>query len=362
MFIKSLAVKNFRNLKPQKVVLKNGLNVFCGKNAQGKTNFLEGVLLCALGKSPRADKDKDLINWQCDWAVVKTEFQDRSGDGKIEIKLTKGEKKRVAVNTLPVLRIGELLGNINVIYFSPDEIAVIKQGPDARRRFIDVDLCQTDKNYFYSLGKYNKILAQRNNLLKTQKNNADVSEMLSIWDRQLASEGARIYMKRRAFLQKISPIAQKEHLFLTDGKEDLQLIYQSEVTGETLEEARQNILNALSQTLEKQLRLGFTCFGVHRDDVKFSVSGADIRKFGSQGQQRTAALALKLAEVDLLQQTAKDAPVLLLDDVFSEIDAQRKARLLEKTAEMQTLVTATEFQGEAAAIFSVEDGVITPKN
>ena len=201
---------------------------------------------------------------------------------------------------MPIAKIGELLGWLNVIYFSPAEIDVIREGPDERRRFMDIDLCQTDKTYFYSLGRYNKILDQRNNLLKKESNNASLAEMLSIWDRQLAKEGAKLFLKRLEFIQKISPIASEIHKHLTSGKETLDIVYQSEMQGETKQQAEDFLVQKLADTFDKQVKLGFTTSGVHRDDIRFSVNGIDIRKFGSQGQQRTAALALKLAEVKIL--------------------------------------------------------------
>ena len=364
MIVKGITVKNYRNLLHQRVELQKGLNVFCGLNAQGKTNFLECIVLSSLGKSPRTDKDKDLINWDKDFAQIKTEFCTATTDGEIEIKLSKTEKKRVAVNGLPIVKIGELLGWLNVIYFSPEEIKVIREGPDARRRFMDIDLCQTDKNYFYTLNRYNKILTQRNNLLKKENQNKDLKEMLSIWDRQLAKEGAKLYIKRRDFIQKIHPIAQEVHQRLTDGKEDMQIFYQTEMLGETVAEAETFLTEKLSQTFDKQVKLGFTTNGVHRDDIKFTVSDVDIRKYGSQGQQRTAALTLKISEVKLLKEIIGEYPVLLLDDVFSEIDALRRRRLLEYTADIQTILTATEIEEDLTCginykKFTVSNGKIS---
>ena len=364
MYVKSVTVKNFRNLKNQTVFLGKGLNLFRGLNAQGKTNFLEAVALCALGKSPRCDRDKELINWESEFASVKTDFVSYYGDGKVEIKLTRTEKKRVAINGLPILKIGELLGKINVVYFSPDEIAVIRQGPDARRRFMDIDLCQTDKNYFYTLGRYNRILFQRNNLLKSGGDS--LKQMLSIWDGQLADEGAKIFFKRQDFLAKLSPVASKIHEEITDGKEKLLLEFQSELNGKDKNEVKENFLKKLSDGFEKEARLCYTTTGPHRDDIKFSVNGVDIRKFGSQGQQRTAALSLKLAEVNLIAKLSDDPPILLLDDVFGELDGKRRNRLLNYAKGIQTIVTSAEpdieeIQGEAK-VFCVANGKITANN
>ncbi|MBQ9715665.1 MAG: DNA replication/repair protein RecF [Clostridia bacterium] len=343
MYVQSVFVKNYRNLKEQTVVLKNGLNVFCGLNAQGKTNFLECLVLSSLGKTPKSDKDRDIINWNEKSATIKTNVCTVNTKSQIEIKLTKGEKKRVATNGMPIAKIGELLGWLNVIYFSPAEIDVIREGPDERRRFMDIDLCQTDKNYFYTLGRYNKILNQRNNLIKKENNNKNLAEMLSIWDRQLAKEGAKLFLKRLDFIQKISPVACEIHKHLTSGKECLDVVYQSEMQGTTKQEAEEFLAKKLADTFEKQQKLGFTTSGVHRDDIKFAIDGVDIRKFGSQGQQRTAALALKLAEVKLLHDTVGEYPVLLLDDVFSEIDETRQKQLLKYTKNIQTIIATPKF-------------------
>ncbi|MBR2302688.1 MAG: DNA replication/repair protein RecF [Clostridia bacterium] len=364
MYVQSVFVKNYRNLKEQKVALKNGLNVFCGLNAQGKTNFLECLVLSSLGKTPKSDKDKDIINWNEQSATIKTEVVTKNTKSQIEIKLSKGEKKRIATNGMPVAKIGELLGWLNVIYFSPAEIDVIREGPDERRRFMDIDLCQTDKNYFYTLARYNKILNQRNNLLKKENNNKNLAEMLSIWDRQLAKEGAKLFLKRLDFIQKISPVANEIHKHLTSGKESLDIVYQSEMQGTTRQEAEEFLVQKLSDTFEKQQKLGFTTSGVHRDDIKFAIDGIDIRKFGSQGQQRTAALSLKLAEVKLLHDTVGEYPVLLLDDVFSEIDETRRKQLLKYTKNIQTIIATPEFDqslanGISYNLFNVKDGVIS---
>ena len=362
MQVKSVTVRNFRNLGAQKISLCGGLNVFTGLNAQGKTNFLESIVLCSIGKSPRTDRDKDMINRDGDWASVKTETAVRSGVCSVEIKLSRGEKKRVAVNGMPIARIGELMGRLNVIYFSPQEIRVIREGPDSRRRFMDIDLCQTDKNYFYTLARYNKILSQRNNLIKTQAKNADIKEMLSVWDAQLAEEGARLYLKRAGFAEKIFPLAADAHYALSGGKEELGVVYQTDMAGFSKEEAKADLIEKLSLDMEKQLRLGYTLRGPHRDDIKFTVDGVDIRKYGSQGQQRTAALSLKLAEVSLMEEITGERPVLILDDVFGEIDAARQNRLLEYISGTQTLVAATEFnktpRGECR-FFTVSGGKIT---
>lgn len=364
MYVKSVFIKNYRNLKEQKVELKNGLNVFCGLNAQGKTNFLECLVLSSLGKTPKSDKDRDIINWNEKSAVIKTEVATKNTNSHIEIKLTKGEKKRIATNGMPVAKIGELLGWLNVIYFSPAEIDVIREGPDERRRFMDIDLCQTDKNYFYTLGRYNKILDQRNNLLKKENNNKSLAEMLSIWDRQLAKEGAKLFLKRLDFIQKISPVASEIHKHLTNGKESLDIVYQSEMQGNTKQEAEEFLTQKLADTFDKQQKLGFTTSGVHRDDIKFAIDGVDIRKFGSQGQQRTAALALKLAEVKLLFDTVGEYPVLLLDDVFSEIDENRQRQLLKYTKNIQTIIATPKFDTSLVKdidinFFKVEQGIIT---
>ena len=364
MRLKSICVTNFRNLSPAKIIPSGGLNLILGDNAQGKTNLLESVCLCCLGKSPRTDKDREMINYDADFARVVTEFESRYGSADIAVVLSKKRKKAVAVNSVPILKIGELLGYLNAVYFSPDEIRVIRMSPADRRRFLDVDLCQADKSYYYALVKYNKILNQRNNLIKKSRDVNSLKEMLFVWDAQLAKECARIVSKRMRFCDRLKTLAADAHDRLTDGKERLEISYVTQISGENAEQREKNMLELLGAGVQKDFELGYTTSGCQRDDLKFCVNGVDIRSFGSQGQQRTAALSLKLAELEIFKELTGDYPVLLLDDVLSELDLSRQKRLLDFCDRVQIILTATHLdeelrRGREYAEFRLKNGVVT---
>lgn len=362
MKVTEISVSNFRNLARQKVSCGSQLNIFCGDNAQGKTNLVESVCLCCIGKSPRTDKDKELICWGKNRAFVRVRYNCRFGDGEIAVTLNDGGKKQISVNSVPIARMGELMGYLNCIYFSPDEIRIISQSPAERRRFLDVDLCQTDKNYFYSLSRFNKALSQRNNLLKQAKTTEEARETVFVWDEQLAEEGAKIIMKRRTFCEKLKVYAKETHATLTDGDERLELGYVTQIKGDSHSELVAYYRSALSDNLEKDLGLRHTSIGCQRDDVALKLNGIDVRTFGSQGQLRTTALSLKLAELKIFKNLIGEYPVLILDDVLSELDHDRQRRLLNFDSELQILLTAAtevprELAGDNCKYFQIHNGV-----
>lgn len=347
MKVTQIQLTNYRNLAQQKVVFGPGLNIFVGDNAQGKTNLVESVYLCCIGKSPRTDKDKDLVRWGEQNAFVRVNYNCRYGDGEIAIDLKTQGKKQIAVNSVPITKMAELMGYLNCIYFSPNEIKIISQSPVERRRFLDIDLCQTDKNYFYSLQRLNKALAQRNNLLKSAQSVEQLQETVFVWDEQIAEEGARVVAKRRAFCEKLKVYAKRCHEKLTDGKETLDLSYVTQIDGENVKELAQNYLQLLQKGLEKDFNLRHTSIGCQRDDICLKINGVDVRAFGSQGQLRTTALSLKLAELMIFKDIIGEYPVLLLDDVLSELDLDRQKRLLHFDKRLQILLTtATEIPQE----------------
>lgn len=347
MKVTQIQLTNYRNLAQQKVVFGPGLNIFVGDNAQGKTNLVESVYLCCIGKSPRTDKDKDLVRWGEQKAFVRVNYNCRYGDGEIAIDLKTQGKKQIAVNSVPITKMAELMGYLNCIYFSPNEIKIISQSPVERRRFLDIDLCQTDKNYFYSLQRLNKALAQRNNLLKSAQSVEQLQETVFVWDEQIAEEGARVVAKRRAFCEKLKVYAKRCHEKLTDGKETLDLSYVTQIDGENVKELAQNYLQLLQKGLEKDFNLRHTSIGCQRDDICLKINGVDVRAFGSQGQLRTTALSLKLAELMIFKDIIGEYPVLLLDDVLSELDLDRQKRLLHFDKRLQILLTtATEIPQE----------------
>lgn len=361
MKVTQIQTSNYRNLDVQTVTLCSGLNVFVGDNAQGKTNLAESVFLCCIGKSPRTDRDKDLIGWGKERAFVKVDYQCRSGNGEIAIELQTGANKKISVNGAPLAKTGDLMGALNCIYFSPNEIRIISQSPAERRRFLDIDLCQTDKNYFYSLVRHNKALAQRNNALKQATTLQEAQDLVFAWDRIIAEEGARIIAKRQRFCQQLKVFAKQSHEKLTDGKEELSLEYSTQIEGQSVKEIATNYLAALEKNLEKDFQLRHTSVGCQRDDIVLKINGVDVRSFGSQGQQRTTALSLKLAELEIFKNLIGEFPVLILDDVLSELDEDRQRRLLNFHSELQIILTsATDIShkllAENCKIFKIKNG------
>ncbi len=362
MYIDGLQLNNYRNYGSLRLGFSPGLNVFTGANAQGKTNLLEAVYFCSIGRSMRTPKDKELIRWGQERANIVATIVGRGGKNKVQIVLDKKENKRVAIGGAQVHKLGELMGVIMTVLFSPDEIAIIKEAPGDRRRFMDIAICQLSRAYFYLLSRFNKTLAQRNRLLKSK---AD-GDTLDVWDSQLATVGAKVIKTRRGFIKRLGLLAEKSHEYLTSGKEKLSLGYES-VDGETESEIYENLLIELKKSRERDLLHGFTHIGPQTDDFSALIDGIDARKYGSQGQQRTVALSLKLAQLDLFYEETGEYPLLLLDDVFSELDAERQGKLISRLSKHQTIITCTHIEERlkdyfsSAKFFKVENGVISEK-
>lgn len=360
MYLSEITLNNYRNYGTLRLGLSPGLNVFTGENAQGKTNLLEAVYFSSIGRSMRTPRDKELIMWGEERARIKAQAVGRGGKSRVEIVLDKRENKRVAINGAPVSKLGELMGVIMTVLFSPDEISIIKESPSDRRRFMDIAICQLSKAYFYLLQRFNKTLSQRNRLLK----NGTGKDTLEVWDMQLATYGAKVIKTRRGFISRIRELAADAHAFLTDGKETLTLSYEG-VEGETEDEIYENFIAELARTRDRDMFHGFTHSGPQTDDFAAFIGETDVRKFGSQGQQRTAALALKLAQLELFNEETGEYPVLLLDDVFSELDPMRQQRLVEKLVGHQTVITCTHLESIVAdrfkdmRLFKVERGTVS---
>lgn len=360
MFVKVLEVTDFRNYKKERVEFSPSLNVLIGSNAQGKTNLLEAVYLVSVGRSPRTPKDKELIRWGQNRAKITVDAIASGGTEKIEIILDKSENKRIAVNKLPISRMGELMGIVPTVFFAPGEIKVVQSSPGERRSFMDIALCQISKTYFYLLQRYNKTLSQRNRLLKSGKADAD---SLDVWDLQIADSGSKIVKSRKGFIKRLLPHAIKNHSYLTGSKEEISFIYDG-ADGQSTEEIKENLLKELLAYRNKDLEFGYTHTGPQKDDIIIKVNNVDIRAYGSQGQLRTAALSLKLAELDLYIEETGVKPVLLLDDVLSELDKSRQAKLLQKTAEVQTILTCTHMEEDVFSqikdmkVFNIDNGSI----
>ncbi|MCL2370202.1 MAG: DNA replication/repair protein RecF [Firmicutes bacterium] len=367
MIVKAITVKNFRNYTEARVELSDGVNVFVGDNAQGKTNLLEAVTVASLGRSMRTANDREMIFEGGERARVTADTVKAVANETVELIIDKTVKKRVAINGLPILRLGELMGVLPSVFFSPDELKTIKDSPSERRRFVDVALCQISKGYFYLLKRYNKLLSQRNRLLKKKEESGLLLDQLKIWDEQLAREGGKIVRTRRAYIARLTQSAGEVHSYLTDGAEKLSLEYEG-VDGDDSETARINLLNEIEKTKERDLRLGYTTAGPHKDDVAVTIDGRDARKYGSQGQIRTAVLALKLAELALIEEEAGERPVLLLDDVLSELDMSRQSKLMEKVRGYQVIITCTHVDEElreklgGAKYFRIQNGKVNIDN
>ena len=336
MYIKSLELNNYRNYDNLSIEFERGTNILYGNNAQGKTNILESIYVASTTKSHRGSKDREIINFEKDEAHIKATVMKKDVPIRIDIHLKKNKSKGIAINGIPIRKASELFGVLNVVFFSPEDLNIIKNGPAERRRFIDLELCQLDKIYVHNLVNYNKIVNQRNKLLRDLGFNYDkeLVSTLDIWDMQLADYGAKIITRRNQFIDEINEIIYGIHRNITNGKEELIVRYEPNITGN-------NIYEELVRSRDKDLKLKTTSVGPHRDDISFLNKKIDIRKFGSQGQQRTAALSLKLSEIELVKSIIRDTPILLLDDVLSELDSNRQRHLLGNLYNVQTIITCT---------------------
>lgn len=358
MRVKSVILNNFRNYKNLKTTFSDGLNIIYGSNASGKTNLVESIYYAGLGKSPRTTKDKELINWESDFAYIKINIEKKYRSHDIEIHIDNHGKKRIAIDRIPVRKINELIGVLNVVYFSPDELDIVKEGPAERRKFLDISLSQQRKKYFNDLIRYNKILAQRNKLLKDYNDPKVIKETLPIWDAQLADKGAEIIKARYEFCEKLKSIVEAEHNILTNGSEKLVIEYESRIADGDINTIKEQYEKMLHASYDKDIFMRYTTVGAHRDDLSITINGIDLRKYGSQGQKRTVALSLKLAEVNLFISEVGEAPVLILDDVLSELDDDRQNRLLEVVSKAQTFITCTGYDGKCDNMIQISNGDI----
>ena len=358
MKISELTLKNYRSYENAKIKFSDGLNVLIGKNAQGKTNLLEAIFFTVIGKSFKTSKEKEVIAWGEDNSYVKAVFNKKYRDEVIELIFNSQTKKVIKVDGIPLHRIGELMGCANAVFFSPDELKLIKDSPEERRRFMNIDISQTDKRYFYLLGRYDKVLANRNKLLKTSQDIKNLKQTIDIWDRALCDIAKKIAKARYNFLQELAPFASMAHNYISGGEEKLELKY-SGLTDD-IDGYDAVMLKSLQKNIDKDFKLGYTSVGVHRDDIDIYLNGVEVKNFGSQGQQRTVALSMKLAELEIIKNRIGEYPILLLDDVFSELDKFRRNRLLKFTSKTQTILTTTDFDAENldAKVFKIEKNKI----
>ena len=361
MVIKSLKLKNYRNYELLDMTFDSKTNILYGDNAQGKTNILEALYLSGTTKSHRGTKDRDLIQFGRDESHLETIVEKNGMEFQIDMHLKKNSPKGIAINKIPIRKASELFGIVHFVFFSPEDLNIIKDGPAGRRRFIDLELSQIDKVYLSNLANYNRIINQRNSLLKELYRQEHLMDTLDIWDMQLAQYGEKVMEGRQKFIQQVNQIISDIHYKLTGGRERITLSYESSIGNLSLEQA-------LKKNRERDIRMKSTSVGPHRDALWFLSGDLDIRKFGSQGQQRTAALSLKLSEIELVKKVIRDTPILLLDDVLSELDKHRQNYLLDSIHDIQTVITCTgldEFVNHRFSInkiFRVESGNVTKEN
>lgn len=359
MHIKNLYLKNFRNYGEEQFEFSPALNVLFGKNAQGKTNCAEAVFYLCTGTSMRARRDKQMIKEGATNANIGCVCSGRYGDVTIDAVINENGRE-IRVNGNKISRNADLLGNVFAVFFSPQELRLIQDGPDERRRFLNISISQLSKSYYTALSRYNKILEQRNNLLK----NRDISlvmDTLPVWDIQLCRYAAEIAARRADYISRLSPLAEEAHAYLTDGQEKLIISPEKKYKGNE-EELSTRLFNELSNNYDRDIRLGYTASGPHRDDLDITINGQDAKNYASQGQTRTAALAIKLAEVNIFKDACGEYPVLILDDVMSELDLPRRKKLVARTEGLQTIITCTHAErvlyGRAVNKIMIEGGAI----
>ena len=334
MWIKNIKIKNFRNYKQEEIKLEKNINIFYGKNAQGKTNIIEAIFLCSLGKSFRAKKDNEMIKLNEQNAIVEIEYEKSDRDGKIKIEI--GNKKNIYLNGIKIKKLSELLGNLNIVIFTPDDIGILKGGPQNRRRFLDIMISQLRPNYMHVLNLYLKTIEQRNNYLRQIKEEHKDENLLEIWDEKLAEYAIKIYEYRKEFIEKIIKKINIIHQNITNGEEEIELEYITEC------DDKEKYLELLKQRRKLDIIKGFTTKGIHRDDFMIYINKKEIKIFGSQGQNRTAMLSLKLAELQVIYDEIGEYPILLLDDFMSELDKTRRKNFLENIEGTQVIITGTE--------------------
>ena len=334
MYLKRIKLVNFRNYQQQEIELSPNMNLFFGENAQGKTNILEAVFLCAIGKSFRAKKEKELINLEKKQAFVEIEYEKSDRSGKIKIILD--DKKTIFLNDIKQSKLSDILGKINMVMFSPDDIEILKSSPAKRRRFLNIMISQLRPHYVHSLNMYQKTLEQRNNYLRQIVKENKPEEMLEIWDESLANYAKEIFEYRNEFVGKIKEKISDIHSQITDRQEELKIKYISDC--ENKETYKEELIKSRKADIER----GYTSKGIHRDDIYFFINKKQVNIYGSQGQNRTVILSLKLAELEIIKDETEEYPILLLDDFMSELDGKRRENFLKNIYNTQILITCTE--------------------
>lgn len=365
MFLKKLALRDYRNYESIDFATEGAVNLFVGPNAQGKTNLLEAIFVLALSKSHRTHQDKELIRWGADRTMLRGELEKKYGPCALDLTFT-NQGKKAKINGLEQKRLSEFIGALNVVMFAPEDLNIVKGSPGIRRRFLNMEIGQVNPSYLHDLTQYEKVLVQRNNFLKIYKDSPTNSALLDVWNEQLVRLSIKIMKKRQNFINKLQIWAESIHRGITNGSETLQIEYRpSFAYEESVQESVlfEQFMIKLTQAKEQEIRRSTSLYGPHRDDLAFFINGKDVQTFGSQGQQRTTALSLKLAEIEFIQEEVGEYPILLLDDVLSELDTYRQTQLLETfQTKVQTFITTTGVESlqmnrlENASIFHVRNG------
>lgn len=356
MYVKELKLNGFRNYTEELFSFCRGTNIIYGNNAQGKTNALEAVYLFSIGKSFRTQQDRELIRFEQDFTKINVLFDNALRENEIEITMRRDRKKQIKINGVPINRMGELIGTFAVVLFSPDELNLTKGSPNARRRFLDIAVSQMRPKYYHILRRYNKVLEQKNNLIKKLRyaKDATLNDMVAIWNEKLAEYGMAIITYRKKFIEIMKAHAKEIHSEISGEKFELQY--------KTGFSSKEEFLDKLNNSLSREIETGFTLYGPHRDDLGFDIGGKDIRLYGSQGQHRSAVLALKLAQADMIFEDTGEYPVLLLDDIMSELDSGRRSYLSGKIKNKQVIITCTDTENlperADAKLIHIENGKI----
>ncbi len=351
MWINEIKVSNFRNYEDEKIVLNKNINIFYGENAQGKTNIIEAIFVASMGKSFRTNKEKEIITFGKENCNINILYKKSDRDGKISISI--GEKKDILLNGIKIKKLSELLGNINIVIFTPDDINILKGGPENRRKFLDIMISQLRPKYMHVYSLYLKTLEERNTFLKNYE--SQKYDLLEIYDEKLAEYGFEIYKYRKEFIEKIRSKIKKVHKNITENKEEIDIDYTSDCSD------KDKFLRLLKERKKLDLIKGYTTKGVHRDDFNISINDLSVKTYGSQGQNRTSILSLKLSELQVIYDEIGENPILLLDDFMSELDEKRRKNFLENIKDTQVIITCTdkvELEKNESDVFYVKKGKI----
>lgn len=363
MKIKSVKLVSFRNYDYQIVDFPMQITLVSGTNGQGKTNLVESVVVAATTKSPRTSNMSELVKDGSAETLVEILLDRKFGQMNLSFTINAKGEKKFFINSNPVSKMSDVFGNLVVVYFSPDDLKIVSASPDKRRDFMDTDISELSGSYYNLIQRYNKVLLQRNKLLKTERDRALLLAQIGVWDEQLAQIASLIIKTRKSFIEKLKVPAKEALKYISSSKDDLEIEYVG-AKGTSAEEIKEELLKSLKFNLERDIELGYTSVGPHRDDIYFELNGKDARNFASQGQQRSIVLALKFAELEIFEKELGEEPILVLDDVFSELDTTRQRRLYEKMSKYQTIITGTQFKFKPVSNYEtirVKEGVVKRK-